>query len=109
MTPKLAVVAAVGVSYLGDARAVAHDVAFYHAAAAAGTLLGLAAAFARIRPDQAGRITARADVAFLAVWLVAIGAGCCSLGGHTDLIRHDRGPVLAGAAHHRSQAGGRRS
>lgn len=41
---------------------------------AAGTLLGLvAAAFVRIRPGQAGQITARAGAAFLAVWLVAIG------------------------------------
>ena len=31
------------------------------------------AAFVRIRPDNAGRITARAGAAFLAVWLVAIG------------------------------------
>ena len=70
----LIVVAAVGASYLGDAPTAGHDVAFYLAAAAAGTLLGLvAAAFVRIRPDNAGRITARAGAAFLAVWLVAIG------------------------------------
>ena len=70
----LIVVAAVGASYLGDAPTAGHDVAFYLAAAASGTLLGLvAAAFVRIRPDQAGRITARAGAAFLAVWLVAIG------------------------------------
>lgn len=69
----LAVVAAVGASYLYDAPAAGHDVAFY-LAAAAGTLLGLlAAAFVRVRPGRAGTITARADAAFLAVWLAAIG------------------------------------
>jgi hypothetical protein len=74
----LIVVAGFGLSYLGDAPTAGHDVAFYLAAAAAGTLLGLvAAAFVRIRPDNAGRITARAGAAFLAVWL---GAGWCSPG-----------------------------